>query len=237
MFLKLSLCFIFIRLKWFHGICLVERKHWDYILRSYFDRVRYFHLLEFLLWLFWCGTFLRDWSCGFPSTPMMWAVIHRGSDGNKQSNSLPCALEEALPLHWLFKCPHFVCVCTYTFYMLLCLCLDSAHSQQPAATSNSLGCVSHTCQVIWDPAPASVLSWWQVPKTAGYKEMPFFLSWNINTCLCGDPNTSQHTGNGGERERSTWAAEREFLPKCLRDILNISPFWYILLLRCWLQIL
>lgn len=87
---------------------------------------------------------------------MLWAVIHRGSDGNKQSNSLPCALEEALPLHWLFECPHFVCVCT--FYMSLCLCLGSAHSQQSAATNNSLGCVSHTCQVIWDSSPASMLS-------------------------------------------------------------------------------
>lgn len=33
---------------------LVERNHWHYILKSYFDIVRYFHLLEFLLCLkFW----------------------------------------------------------------------------------------------------------------------------------------------------------------------------------------
>lgn len=31
--------------------CLVERKHWDCILRSYFDIVRFVHLLEFLLCL------------------------------------------------------------------------------------------------------------------------------------------------------------------------------------------
>lgn len=30
---------------------LVERNHWHYILKSYFDIVRYFHLLEFLLCL------------------------------------------------------------------------------------------------------------------------------------------------------------------------------------------
>lgn len=158
--------------------CLVAKKHWDYILRSYFDIVRYFHLVGIFalseIWLFWCENLMRNWSCGLSSVPMIWAVIHRGSDGNKQSNSLPCALEEALQFHWLLKCPHFECVWTYPFYMLLCLCLDSAHSQQPAATTNSLGCISHTCQVIWDPSPAGMLSWWQVPKTAGYKEMPLF---------------------------------------------------------------
>lgn len=50
---------------------------------------------------------------------MIWAVIHRGSDGNKQSNSLPCALEEALQFHWLFHAlilsvcghTHFICYC------------------------------------------------------------------------------------------------------------------------------
>lgn len=55
---------------------------------------------------------------------MIWAVIHRGSDGNKQNNSLPCALEEALPLHWLFKCSHFVSVCFYTLYILHIFCVS-----------------------------------------------------------------------------------------------------------------
>lgn len=98
------------------------------------------------------------------------------------------AINKAIPfpVHWKKLCRRIgflnapilcacVCVCTYTFYMLLCLCLDSAHSQQSAATNNSQGYVSHTCQVIWDPSPASVLFWWQVPKTAGYKKKSHFF--------------------------------------------------------------
>ena len=52
---------------------------------------------------------------------MIWVVIHRGADGNKQSNSLSCALEEALLLHWLFKCTHSVCVCVHIHFVCYCV--------------------------------------------------------------------------------------------------------------------
>lgn len=83
---------------------------------------------------------------------MIWVVIHRGTDGNKQSNSLPCALEEALQLHWLFKCPHCVCVCVYKHILCVpvslpwlctltttCCCSQFPGLCQPSLPSNS-GC-------------------------------------------------------------------------------------------------
>lgn len=51
---------------------LAERKHWDFILKSYFDIVSYFHLLEFLLCLkFWLFVLMWD----FPEELKLWSLI------------------------------------------------------------------------------------------------------------------------------------------------------------------
>lgn len=165
---------------------------------------------------------------------MPWVVVHGGTGGNKQSNSLSSTLEDAFLSHWLFKCTRSVCVCTYTFYMSLSLRVDSAHSQQSAAANDSLCCVSDTSQLIRDSSPVSTHTWWRVHEAAGYKKSHFiklkykyaFVWW------------SQHIPGCWQLERpSAVEGRRNGAPlTCLRDsTLYLSPPWCVA--RCWLQVM